>query len=50
MPGGVLPVKHTLEGWGFINICDDVKSNPTLSRDWGGGGGEGGRGFQLIST
>ena len=27
-------------GWGFVNICNDVKSNPHLGPGWGGGGGE----------
>ena len=26
-------------GWGFVNICNDVKSNPHLGPGWGGGGG-----------
>ena len=29
-------------GWGFVKICNDVKSNPHL------GPGGGGSGFQLI--
>ena len=27
-------------GWGFVKICNDVKSNPHLGPGWEGGGGE----------
>ena len=44
--GGGFTSQYAPVGWGFVKICNDVKSNPHL----GGGGGGWGSGFQLISV
>ena len=48
---GVFTSQYAPVGWGFVKICNDVKS--TKSPPWpvvGGGEGGGGSGFQLISA
>ena len=39
--GGGFTSQYTPVGWGFVKICNDVKSNPHLGLGWGGGGGVG---------
>ena len=42
--GGGFTSQYAPEGWGFVKICNGVKSNPHLGPGWGGSG------FQLISA
>ena len=36
--GGGFTSQYTPVGWGFVKICNDVKSNPHLGLGWGGPG------------
>ena len=36
--GGGFTSQYAPVGWGFVKICNDVKSNPHLGPGWGGGG------------
>ena len=38
---GVFTSQYAPVGWGFLKICNDVKSNPHPGPGWGGGGGVG---------
>ena len=37
--GGGFTSQYAPVGWGFVKICNDVKSNPHLGPGWGGGVG-----------
>ena len=37
--GGGFTSQYAPVGWGFVKICNDVKSNPHLGPGLGGGGG-----------